>query len=89
MALNATLNNRISQQTITVSSTGGRITSSSRGSGVTLKNQANEIRSIEDIADIVETNAVDGATLVYNSALDKYEVKPFEFTDTELDGGTF
>ena len=85
----ALLNNRISQQTITVSTTGGRITSSSRGSGITLKNQANEIRSIEDIVDVVETNAVDGATLVYNSALDKYEVKPLDFTQTELDGGSF
>ena len=89
MALNATITGRRSTQTIVVDSTGGRITSSARGSGVTLKNQANEIRSIEDIGDIVETNAVNGATLVYNAALDKYEVKPFEFTDTELDGGSF
>lgn len=89
MALRATLNNRVSTQTVVVSSAGGRITPAAAGSGVTLKNQANEIRSIDDIADIVETNQVDGATLVYNAALDKYEVKPFEFTDTELDGGSF
>lgn len=61
---------------------------------VTLKNQIQEIRSIEDIADVSEINVTDGATLVYNAATDKYEVKILDTGDinTEnlnLDGGTF
>jgi hypothetical protein len=35
-------------------------------------------------------NVVTGATLVYNSVSDKYEVRPFEISDLgNLDGGTF
>lgn len=61
---------------------------------VTLKNQIQEIRSIEDIADVAEINVTDGATLVYNATTDKYEVKILDTGDinTEnlnLDGGTF
>jgi hypothetical protein len=61
---------------------------------VTLKNQIQDIRSIEDIADVSEINVTDGATLVYNAATDKYEVKILDTGDinTEnlnLDGGTF
>ena len=57
---------------------------------VTLKNQVKEIRSIEDFGDVEEVNVVTGATLVYNSVSDKYEVRPFEISDLgNLDGGTF
>lgn len=57
---------------------------------VTLKNQINEIRSIEDFGDVDEVNVVNGATLIYNSQTDKYEVRPFEIADLgNLDGGTF
>lgn len=61
---------------------------------VTLKNQIQDIRSIEDIADVSEVNVTDGATLVYNATTDKYEVKILDTGDinTEnlnLDGGTF
>ena len=58
---------------------------------VVLKNQITQLRSIEDIADVVETNVADGATLVYNATLDKYEVKLIDFTqqDFNLDGGSF
>lgn len=87
MALNAVLNGRISTQSIKVNSNGGRITSAG-GAGVTLSNQANEIRSIEDISDIVTTDLTDGATIVYNASLDKYEVKPINFLG-QLDGGSF
>lgn len=60
-------------------------------SPVVLKNQITQLRSIEDIADVVETNVINGATLVYNSALDKYEVKPLNLADQDLtlDGGSF
>ena len=60
---------------------------------ITLKNQIQEIRSIEDIADVDEINVSNGATLVYNSTNDKYEVKQLSFDDlsgdTALDGGSF
>lgn len=57
---------------------------------ITLKNQIQEIRSIEDIADVAEVNVVDGATLIYNSATDKYEVKQIQVSDLgAIDGGSF
>ena len=57
---------------------------------VTLKNQINEIRSIEDFGDVDEVNVTSGATLVYNSTSDKYEVRPLEIGDLgNIDGGTF
>jgi hypothetical protein len=58
---------------------------------VVLKNQITQLRSIEDIADVVETNVANGATLVYNAVLDKYEVKLIDYTqqDINLDGGSF
>ena len=60
-------------------------------SPVVLKNQITQLRSIEDIGDVIETNVTDGATIVYNAALDKYEVKPLNISEigTNLDGGTF
>ena len=57
---------------------------------VTLKNQINEIRSIEDFGDVEEVNVVDGATLIYNATNDKYEVRPLEIEDLgAIDGGSF
>ena len=57
---------------------------------VTLKNQINEIRSIEDFGDVDEVNVVTGATLIYNATNDKYEVRPLEIEDLGgIDGGTF
>lgn len=59
---------------------------------VTLKNQIQEIRSIEDIFDVSEVNVSAGATLVYNPENDKYEVRPLQNEDIDsltLDGGTF
>lgn len=57
---------------------------------ITLKNQVQEIRSIEDINDVDEVNVVTGATLVYNSANDKYEVRPLDIEEFgAIDGGTF
>lgn len=59
---------------------------------VTLKNQVQEIRSIEDIFDVSEVEVSAGATLVYNPENDKYEVRKLQSEDIgglTLDGGTF
>ena len=59
---------------------------------VNLKNQIQEIRSIEDIFDVSEVEVTAGATLVYNPENDKYEVRPLQNEDIDsltLDGGTF
>ena len=59
---------------------------------VTLKSTARTISSLSDITDIDESSIVDGATLVYNSSTDKYEVRKIttdEVTITSLNGGTF
>ena len=72
-----------------ITNNGGRL---STAAPITLKNQIQEIRSVEDIFDVVETNVSDGATLVYNSQTDKYEVRPLQNEDIDsltLDGGTF
>lgn len=87
MTIRASLSGRISNNVVTVSKTDGRLSSSAPA--VQLKNQVTEIRSIEDIADVVRTNPINGATLVYNASLDKYEVKPIDLGATGLDGGTF
>jgi hypothetical protein len=78
---------RVSNNVIKVSLSGGRLTG---GTAVTLKNQINELNSIEDLGDVVGTNVTDGATLIYNSANDKYEIKPLSIGDLgDLDGGLF
>lgn len=59
--------------------------------GVTLKNQINELRSIEDILDVDEVEVVDGATLIYNATTGKYEVKLLNLGDvgSDIDGGEY
>ena len=78
----------LSNTVVRINNQNGSLNSSSP---VVLKNQITQLRSIEDIADVVETDVTDGATLVYNAALDKYEVKLLNLSDQELalDGGTF
>lgn len=58
---------------------------------LTLKNQVQEIRSIEDISDVDEIEVTTGSTLVYNSTTDKYEIKLLSLENVAgaLDGGTF
>ena len=60
---------------------------------ITLKNQIQEIRSIEDFGNVSEVSVVTGSTLIYNSENDKYEVKQLNFSDLSgdatLDGGSF
>jgi hypothetical protein len=72
-----------------ITNNSGRLSSAAP---VTLKNQIQEIRSIEDIFDVSEVEVTAGATLVYNPTNDKYEVRPLQSEDFEtfnLDGGTF
>jgi hypothetical protein len=78
----------LSNTVVRINNQNGSLNSSSP---VVLKNQITQLRSIEDIADVVETDVTDGATLVYNAALDKYEVKLLNLADQDLslDGGTF
>ena len=76
-----------SQMVARVTTSGDSLASSKP---VTLKNQINEIRSIEDFGDVDEVNVTSGATLVYNSTSDKYEVRPLAIEDLgNIDGGTF
>jgi hypothetical protein len=44
---------------------------------------------IHNLMDVVETDLVSGATLVYNANTNKYEIKPIEISNQILDGGTF
>ena len=70
-----------------ITNNSGRLSSAAP---ITLKNQVQEIRSIEDIADVVETDVTDGATIVYNSETDKYEVRQLQIEDLgAIDGGSF
>lgn len=70
-----------------ITNNSGRLSSAAP---ITLKNQVQEIRSIEDIADVAEVDVTDGATLVYNSENDKYEVRQLQIEDLgAIDGGSF
>ena len=70
-----------------ITNNAGRLSSAAP---ITLKNQIQEIRSIEDIADVSEVDVTDGATLVYNSQNDKYEVRQIQIGDLgAIDGGSF
>jgi hypothetical protein len=89
--MKAVLNARISNTHVTVNKHGESLTTTSP---VVLKNQVTELRSIEDISDVSEVNVVTGATIVYNSVNDKYEVRKLtaaevEITNLDLDGGEF
>jgi hypothetical protein len=70
-----------------ITNNNGRLSSAAP---ITLKNQIQEIRSIEDIADVAEVDVTDGATLIYNSETDKYEVRQLQIEDLgAIDGGSF
>jgi hypothetical protein len=74
---------------VKLTNTGGSLQSATP---ITLKNQVSEIKSIEDIRDVSEVEVVAGATLVYNSQNDKYEVRKInseDFGTINLDGGDF
>jgi hypothetical protein len=70
-----------------ITNNNGRLSSAAP---ITLKNQVQEIRSIEDISDVAEVDVTDGATLIYNSETDKYEVRQLQIEDLgAIDGGSF
>jgi hypothetical protein len=52
---------------------------------LTLKNTLKDEITLKELKNVVEGVPNDGDTLVYNSILNKYEVKPI----TEINGGTF
>lgn len=63
---------------------------------VTIKNipavsSGNGIDRLDHLKDVVASGETEGATLVYDSATDKYVVKKLDLADVtgDLDGGTF
>ena len=72
----------------TITNNNGRLSSAGP---ITLKNQIQEIRSIENITDVSVVDAANGSTLIYNSQNDKYEVRQLQVGDLnlDLDGGSF
>lgn len=81
---------RISRINVKLSNNGSGLQSQTP---LTLKNQVTEVRSLDQLNDVVEVSSITGATLVYNSVNDKYEVKKLEFAEIggtiNLDGGEF
>lgn len=81
---------RTTQHNVKVQNHGGILQTNTP---ITLRNQVTEIRSIEDLGDVAEIDVSSGATLVYNSQNDKYEVKKITQGDISgsfnLDGGEF
>lgn len=73
---------------ITINSTANVITSSTP---VTLKNISTKEGRIDQLLDVNAINETDGATLVYDSSIDKYIVEKLDLTNTvgPLDGGNF
>lgn len=75
-----------------VATTDRRAAATTNTQPITLKSQARTVNYIDDMLDVIEAAPQDGFTLVYNSSLDKYEVKQLSSTEiniTGLDGGTF
>lgn len=65
---------------------------STQATSLTLKNTLKDEISLRELTNVVEGSPVNGDTLVYNSVLNKYEVKPLTVSAnniTGLDGGTF
>lgn len=58
---------------------------------ISLKNNVGGVSQqyVHNLVDVIENNPVDGATLVYNADLDKYEVKLPEIAAVAVDGGSF
>ena len=72
--MNVTLNARISNNVIKVQQAGSILQPSS--SAVSLRNQVLEIRSIEDLPDVLVVEKANNALISYNTITSKYEVKP-------------
>lgn len=65
----------------------------SRSTNINVRNNAtlpNGMTRLDALNDVDPTNEANGATLVYNSENDKYEVKPLDLADVtgDLDAGT-
>lgn len=57
---------------------------------ITLKNQAAVSQNyVRNLLDVIEEDPQTGDTLVYNAAIQKYNVQPPDFNNVSLDGGTF
>ena len=77
-------------QTVKVKNNDGVLSSTS--TPITLKNEPVGLTSLKQIPDVVETSLTDGATLIYNSTLDIFEVKQISLvniTIDQIDGGSF
>ena len=59
--------------TATVQKVGGRVTATDP---ITVKNQIQEIRSLDDIPGVNTSMRTDGATIVYNANTNQYDVRP-------------
>lgn len=82
MAITARLKSNITSIKASVTS-GGVVTT--QQPTLTLKNTLKDEISLDQLVNVVEGTPTDGDTLVYNSTLNKYEVKSI----TGLDGGVF
>lgn len=63
------------------------------GPPVVVRNQINELNSIEDMLDVFISDKIDGATIVYNATTRLYEIRPIQAADFSgtfnVDGGNF
>jgi len=86
--MRATISPKASILAAKIQNNNGRLSSTGP---ITLKNQIQEIRSIENILDVSVVDVTNGSTLIYNSQNDKYEVRQLQIADLnlDLDGGSF
>ena len=91
MSLNASIIAIIKRPPLIVANTSGMGTGSSSDPVIELKNAALEVSQsyVHNLLDVVESSPVDGDTLIYDSTLHKYVVKPLEIAGASLDGGGF
>lgn len=66
---------------------------STQASTLTLKNTLKDQIALRELTNVIEGTPYEGDTLVYNSTLNKYEIKPITVSANNLtgvlDGGTF
>lgn len=72
---------------VKISNTSAVLSQTSRA--VTLKNTIQQDLTLNEITDVIAVAPTDGDTLVYNSTLNKYEVKAIASAITDIDGGVF
>ena len=83
--LNATVK-KATKQEIVASVNNGRIQTSVP---IALKNHFADFPFLSQIRDVDVGTLIDGGVLSYNASLNKYEIRPVEFTTTNVDGGYF